>query len=496
LWPPTLAQTLGCAAFAIILGAIITVATDRGTLQIESDDPSVEVTIRPVNSSSNDTAADQSAAEFVITDTITGSKAKWLRSGEYVLDLKGDKNNFKLDKDWVVLKRGETTIARVTRAHTDVSDLELLPVPWVDGESLKLQITLENGLEIGAFVFSANAAQEGGKDIWVTSLGRYIMLEVIQAFSRVKADRQTFRPLSSFFRHPKLGQFEAAYASTEVTLKTITGGDGKERTRKIELNGIHYDNEQSVKLLRRLPLENGFQATMPLFATFTEGALAYKVEVTARETIEVPAGTFECYRVEFPELQQTYWISADAHRYPVKFEADGLVGSLDTIRVNEPGKVIEYRDKEFGFSVAAPADWYLIKKEDRDENANSDDPTVYQLLDPEAEAITVLRGRPAEILRAHDVDSRGLADMRVKKRTQLWKDFKVRDDSWTERTISGQPGVSFIADFTIRGKAMAQYYVCSRGESTAVEFIAVIDRNKFASFKGQLDAIIKAYKEE
>ena len=108
----------------------------------------------------------------------------------------------------------------------------------------------------------------------------------------------------------------------------------------------------------------------------------------------------------------------------------------------------------------------------------------------------MLRGRPAKILRAHEVDSRALAEMRVKKRTRLWKDFKVRSDSWTERTISGHPGISFIADYTTREKKMAQYYVCSLGESTAVEFITMIERDKFDSFKGPFDAIIDTYREK
>ncbi len=374
-------------------------------------------------------------------------------------------------------------------------DFELLPEPWVDGESLQFQIKLASGFDIGTFVYSVISSQEDGKDIWLSNIGRYIHLNAPnQGIGRVKADRNTLRPMSSLFRHSILGLFEATYTSDEVTIKTVNGDGGKQSIRKVELDSIYYDNEQSILLIRRLPLAKDYKATIPIFASFGESAMEVELEVTALETIEVPAGKFECYRLLMPKLNQTYWISTDEHRYLVKFEGDGVIGVLDTIRVNKPGEMVEYRDDKLGFSMAAPSDWYFVKQEYQHQDA--DDPEVYNLLDPEAEAISVLRGRPAEILREHEVDHRALAKRRVKKRTQIWKDFKVRSDSWTERTISGHPGISFIADFIDRDKKMVQYYVCSLGESTAVEFITNIERDKFDSFKSKFDAIIDAYREK
>ena len=84
------------------------------------------------------------------------------------------------------------------------------------------------------------------------------------------------------------------------------------------------------------------------------------------------AGKFECYRLLLPKLRQTYWIATDEHRYLVKFEADGLIGVLDTIRANKPGEMVEYHDDTLGFSMAAPAKWYFVKKEY--EHRDADDP--------------------------------------------------------------------------------------------------------------------------
>ena len=168
-------------------------------------------------------------------------------------------------------------------------DFELLPEPWVDGESLQFQVELAGGLDIGTFVFSVRSSREDDKDIWLTNVGRYIHINAPnQGIGRVKVDRTTFRPISSLFHHSILGQFDATYAGDEVTIKTVSRDGGKQNTRKIELDGTYYDNEQGMMLFRRLPLAKGFEATIPILATMSDGALEIDVEVSAQETIDVP----------------------------------------------------------------------------------------------------------------------------------------------------------------------------------------------------------------
>ena len=109
-WPPTTFQTLCLGAFALILGTIIYVATDGGTVVIESDDENVEIAVRPLSGKSRQGNADPSELKFSIRDVLTGSSVKWLRSGEYVLDLQGDDNDFELSQDRFILKRGGKVI--------------------------------------------------------------------------------------------------------------------------------------------------------------------------------------------------------------------------------------------------------------------------------------------------------------------------------------------------------------------------------------------------
>jgi hypothetical protein len=401
-------------------------------------------------------------------------------------------------------------VAKAKRHVPIQPDFEMLPEPWVDGESLQLQIKLPGGLDIGTFVFSVSSSQQEGKDIWLTNTGRYIHMKKNspnQGISRVKADRNTFRPISSLFRHSILGQFEATYSSDEVTIKTVNRDDGKQSTRKTELGGIYYDNEQAMLLFRRLPLAKDFKATIPIFATFAAGAMEIEVEVTALETIDVPVGKFECYRLLLPKLQQTYWISTDEHRYPVKFEGDGLFGVLETIRINEPGKMVEYRDDKLGFSLSTPSNWYFVDGETPDD----DEEKTYHLLDPEAVAMSKLEGvgkdkfkellahiakRIKQSPNAQQAPARAWLEFGIKNRQKSRKNFIVRPDSWKKRTIFGHPGISYIADYIAGEKKMVYYVVCTIGETTAVQFQTKIERDKFDSFRGSFDAIVDTYREK
>ena len=110
-WPPTVLPSLVLGAFALIFATIIYVATDGGTLVVDSDDESVEVTVHPVSKGSNDVEK----VRLGIADTITGSTVKWFRRGEYAVALKGTENEFELSQDRFVLKRGDNVIVKVER---------------------------------------------------------------------------------------------------------------------------------------------------------------------------------------------------------------------------------------------------------------------------------------------------------------------------------------------------------------------------------------------
>ena len=118
-WPRTVVQTVALSAFALMVAGIIYVTTDKGTLEVDAADESVEVIIQKIKATKQ---GQQSGSEVRIVDTITGTSAKRLPSGEYVLRVKGDQNAYAIDNGRFVLRRGDKVIVRVTLRPVEAGD--------------------------------------------------------------------------------------------------------------------------------------------------------------------------------------------------------------------------------------------------------------------------------------------------------------------------------------------------------------------------------------
>ncbi len=375
----------------------------------------------------------------------------------------------------------------------DSGDMQLDPVPWVDGEHLEMRIKMGGGLDIGTFILSARSGEVDGREVWHLGLNRNIAVNAPNlGFSHVVADRRTFRPLSSEFRHSLLGTVTAEYAPKKVTIRT-KGNDGKEKVKKYDLDGVYYDNEQGWQLFRRLPLADDYKGKMPICATFGSGPMKLDVEVTAKETVEVPAGKFECYKLLVKPVQQTFWISADAHRYAVKFEAGGVMGVLQSIRQVEPDATVEYADKDLGFSLSAPADWYFIP----DKVSVKEPAKLVILADPAAESVSALLVEPLDKLDDEQKASvRAWAESELEDTKKTLKNFQVVADSWQQRKVAGHPAVSCVATFDHGDMKRAKYHVFVIGKSTASRFVARLARDRVDDFRREYDKIIDTYKVE
>jgi sugar lactone lactonase YvrE len=98
-----LAAAAGSLLALVLLGlAVYRIATDKGELVIEAEDPDVEVVVR------------QGGQLVEILDTKTKQKIE-LRAGEYEVGLPGKQDDLRLSTNQFALKRGEKVIVRVTR---------------------------------------------------------------------------------------------------------------------------------------------------------------------------------------------------------------------------------------------------------------------------------------------------------------------------------------------------------------------------------------------
>jgi hypothetical protein len=362
--------------------------------------------------------------------------------------------------------------------------LKLLPVPWEDGEALQLVLKTDGGAEIGAFIWTAEAAQDGERQTWLLDTFRYV--PTMQALSRVTVDRETFRPIRSADAVPGMNAVLAEYGPGEVKLERA----GKD-AQTVNVVGAVYDNDQVIHLIRRLPLAEGYKVTIPVFTALGGSTIEIPMEVTQRKTIEAPAGKYECYGLHMgAPINQMYWFSTDPRHYLVKFEASPVIGELTAIRQKNGPTPNEYRDDEFGFTLVAPAGWFF----QRLRAGLPDNQRNVHVIDPDAAATTMLwAGKLDPGKLAYEGDLRRGAEEKIAERKKQFKDYTVRPDSWTPRTVNGRPALGYTADCTLMNKQITEFMVFVGGTSSSFQLSAKVERAKAGEFRQKFDDIVNRF---
>jgi hypothetical protein len=303
--------------------------------------------------------------------------------------------------------------------------------------------------------------------------------------SWVEGDAETLRPIRALLRHSRLGTVRIEYVGDERRMMLNRPGEEPEPLDQ-KVAGEVFENDQALQILRRLPLEPGFEQT--LVFTGRPGAIATAtIQVRARESITVPAGTFDCFRltVSLPPHEETHWISADEHRYPVKVDNPQAVIELREI-TRLPRGAQTLKSEKAGFELDLPGGW------DAFESAFSlgFPELVFQLFPPEmrAGAVLCVEGLDA----APTVE--GLARKDVKIYRSRRESYALREESWTEREVAGLEAVSFEADLEMGGVAYAEYRVYVKGPSRYYWFVFRDRKEHLEERLGEFDGIVSGFR--
>jgi hypothetical protein len=367
--------------------------------------------------------------------------------------------------------------------------MPLMPAPWVDGEELQLDIKFPTGFKIGSACYRVQAGETNGQKIWRLASRLYA---VTQQSSRVEVEADSFKPIHCWWKISVIGEADVTYTSASARLKTT----GKDEAQEFDLGGVAYDNEEVVQLIRRLPLAPDYKTTLRVFTGLGGGnIIPLQVEVVGQEKVEVPAGTFDCYKVEFKMLHQTFWYSSDAPHYPVKFEAGGVIATLTSATQRKAGAPVPYQDPLYHFSLTAPADWMFYSPDNRDEK----DTSRVEILDPNATATCMVT-----------MGSRKVQGPEAQKTLREWaekqviegdamktmKALKIQPDSWKDRTVGGRPALSVVGDFEDGKDKKVGYAVFTFANTNAAVFTLITTAKDFEAFQPQFDAIVDSYKEK
>ncbi len=361
----------------------------------------------------------------------------------------------------------------------------LEPAPWVDGERMQMKLYLANGMEAGVMEYRSDLVQSGTTAIW--RVGGFLSAGTVSAVSSVDAEMESFHPIASRWKYSMLGEVHAVYHPGEVELRY----EGRDGVTTVKLDGDVIDNEQANDEIRRLPLKEGYKTTLPIFSTLGGASIPVRLEVTGTETVESPMGKFDCYKVQL-SMGETFWYSADAHRYLVKCEVGPLTGKLTSVTQRKVDEPVTFHDDELGVSLTAPPYWVVCRYKGQ--------PPGQALIrtydaDVDAEDGGVRYFATDMLSPGERTSSKAWAESELKNDImKLSDDVKVRPDGWKDYTVEGLPGVSFIADYTKNGTKKTLFSLYVIGPKNSEHFVIITPPEKFDALMKEFDTIIASYR--
>jgi hypothetical protein len=337
----------------------------------------------------------------------------------------------------------------------------LLPTTWGESECAQLNIK-RNGEFTGEYLYYSVGDLV---DSWagpIAALGWELQTKKSRRTISLRVDRETLRPaeFSNPNRQPR--------TATPLYFSDDALGDAL----ATPFVGPATDLEQTVFLLRRLPLAVGYKTTVPVTSDTIE-PVQMELAVTGIESIQTVAGKFNCYKVAFPGIGQTFWIGVEGARPLVKFQSGAV--EADLVKVWGPQNLLE--------QVAE-----VVKKAGMpmDQPSSDSGGIVTSWIRPSAlPSIQVtLRKRytpPADIAQA--------LQSALAAETAKLADYRLRPDSVHTRTAGGQQVFSCLLDKKSGDTEYAAWVITG---NASVRFLANVggDAGTFRwRFEPVLDAI-------
>lgn len=378
----------------------------------------------------------------------------------------------------------EKELVAKAREHLP-GELALGPVPWADGERLQMVLKVGNGMEVGAMELRAALVETNGSKAW--RIGRR-MSGGGHMLSSVDVDLEHFRPITSYWKHTLLGEVSAVFKAGTVEMRRV----GTEDPINIRSDKTAYDNEEVMHLLRRLPLAEGYKTKFAIITTLGGGVIMpIGVDVPKKESVTVPAGTFECFKVAL-DIGQNFWISDDEHRYLVKFDGGGAEGHLVSVNHRKINAPVPFRDDSLGLTLTAPAEWVI----QRSSNPKKNKSHIY-LLDPaaNADACVIVLEKSDSLPAGARQSARAYADHNIREEVlKEQKEAKVRAASWKTYNIGGRPAVGCAVDFVEGEKPMAAFLIYAVGPTHCENFVLTCAPEQLDGLQKQLEQIIASYR--
>jgi hypothetical protein len=189
--------------------------------------------------------------------------------------------------------------------------------PWRDGEALSYRLVDDDGKMLAEGVLRVEF--EGGQ----TVLSQEFTSSEAQDTASVTVDSRTLKPVSARREIDRQGDgddetIEVTYTDEGALIKQ---GD---RQSGLSVPQHAYDNDSSLFLWRTLPFAEGYEASYVTIITNRRSRQEVYLRVIGKESVTVPAGTFDTWRLEITtsNARQTAWIADTPARPLVRYDND------------------------------------------------------------------------------------------------------------------------------------------------------------------------------
>ncbi len=191
------------------------------------------------------------------------------------------------------------------------------PAPWQNGSTANYEWLDQSGAQIGTsqFDFSLNV------DVWtitekdnISGLEQTAEMRISAATLAPLGETKTIHTASSDV------QVTTKYENGKLSINAVVGGQNQSATLDVPPNAI--DNDQLLMTLRALPFAEGYTADYVVIVAQNALKVDTTVTVQSKESVTVPAGTFDAWRVEISADQgtQSAWYQVDAPHMLVQYQ--------------------------------------------------------------------------------------------------------------------------------------------------------------------------------
>lgn len=210
-----------------------------------------------------------------------------------------------------------TTPATTPATVTPEPGLGLQPAPWADGETSAYDVLSAAGSKIGTTQIGFEAAAGA----WVIHESDQIV-DLDQRWT-IRVDAGTLRPLGqekTIHTSATDATISTTYESGRLSIRAVVKGEQRSASLDVPSNSI--DNDQLLMTLRALPFAEGYEVRYTTVVAQNALKVDTTVRVKGKETVSVPAGSLEAWKVEldFGQGKQLAWYDVAAPHRLVQYD--------------------------------------------------------------------------------------------------------------------------------------------------------------------------------